>query len=103
MRRALVALTAGGLVLAGVAGPALATPGGGSELVFSTSDRQFDRGIDNQGWWSANVANSDANENYSAGFFAGRLYRDFFTFDLRSLRGTVVAARLSVRVFGMSG
>lgn len=73
-------------------------------ITFNTSDRQFDRGVDNQGWWSATGPNVNTNDNY----FAGSTCRDstcsaidqtrnFFTFDLASLSGTVVSATLELR------
>ena len=35
----------------------------GEILIFSTSDSQFDPGVDNQGWWSDTASNYDENDN----------------------------------------
>jgi hypothetical protein len=49
---------------------------------FSTSQSEFDPGVRNQGWWSANsvVLNSDSNDNY----IVDSEQRNFFSFDLSS-------------------
>jgi hypothetical protein len=66
-----------------------------TRLAFSTADRQFDNGVDNQGAWS------NQRPAFSGNYIAARnfngTFRNFFTFHLDNLRGNVVAARLVVR------
>lgn len=62
--------------------------------VFHTSDSQFDPGVDNQGWWSDAIHNEDYIDNYLVGWSAGGDHRNFFTFDVSLLRGTVLSASL---------
>lgn len=89
-----LARTLGALALA------LSVPAHAVTLTFHTSDSQFDAGVDNQGWWSDVADNDDANDNYVVGwvseFGTSADYRNFFTFDLSSLTGTVSSARLEV-------
>lgn len=59
---------------------------------LSTSDNRFDVGIDNQGWWSPTLFNTDGNDNYFTGRTGSRLLRDFFTFDLSGLDGCTVSS-----------
>ena len=59
-------------------------------IVFSTSDGQFDVGVDNQGWWSASASNNDSNANYITGegfdvLGNNAVFNGFFTFDLSTL------------------
>jgi hypothetical protein len=65
-------------------------------IIFSTSDSQFDPGVDNQGWWSDTSFNQDNNDNYFTGRDVFTVHRSFFSFDLSLLTGTVVSARLEV-------
>lgn len=72
-------------------------------MVFNTSDNPFHSGSDNQGWWSDTWANSSPTNDYyntsAVGATAIRPaseLRSFFTFDLSSLSGTVVSAKLEV-------
>src|SRR5262245_4364307 len=83
--------------LAVAAGLGLAGAAQGAVFVFDTSDSQFLSGSDNQGWWSATQVNADNNDNYFVGSNSGNLLRNFFTFDLGALSGTVVSAVLEVR------
>jgi dipeptidyl aminopeptidase/acylaminoacyl peptidase len=81
-------------------------PGAARTVVFSTSDSPFTPGARNQGWWNPLVDNSDGNDNYVVGFVPGSEpdqrgeYRNFFTFDLSSLTGRVISARLELTRFG---
>lgn len=77
-------------------------------LVFSTSDRQFDRGVDNQGWWSRTLGNADDNDNYFIGRCSdcnGGVLRNFFTFYLGRLRpeSRVIAATLVLQRYEGEG
>ena len=78
----------------------VAAPVEADVIVFHTSDRPFTAGSDHQGWWSATLANLDANDNYFTGQSPGdHLTRSFFTFDVSSLRldnQTLVSARLEL-------
>ena len=65
--------------------------------VFNTSDSQFDVGVDNQGWWSSGRAGRDTLSNYVVGRSFGKEFRNFFTFDLSSLSGTVISANLELK------
>ena len=66
--------------------------------IFSTSDNQFDPGVDNQGWWSTTMSNYDENDNYSAGMDTqGNNPRNFFTFDLSALSLPVISATLELQ------
>ncbi len=60
-----------------------------STVTFSTSESQFDPGIDNQGWWSDTWRNDNINDNYFTGYISNgansHMTRNFFTFDLSSL------------------
>lgn len=76
------------------------------DQVFRTSDSQFYPGVDNQGWWSPTASNYDGNENYIVGQASAIVgqasaakYRNFFTFDVSSLQGTVVSASLLLTCF----
>jgi Tol biopolymer transport system component len=82
-----------------------AGPGPAPQIeVFSTSGRPFTPGVRNQGWWNwnPNGVNQDHNDNYFVGVSdedEGE-YRNFFTFDLSSLTGQVISARLEITRFG---
>jgi hypothetical protein len=65
---------------------ALSRPATAALIIFNTSDNQLLPGVDNQGWWSATLANVSTNATYFTGESAtGALLRSFFTFDLSSL------------------
>ena len=69
---------------------------------FCTSDSQFLSGFNNQGWWAQNTSGI-ATDNYIVGqLSAMRFFRNFFTFDLSKLRGTVTSAKLELRRFSSS-
>ncbi|MBN1795779.1 MAG: hypothetical protein JW804_03830 [Sedimentisphaerales bacterium] len=69
-------------------------------LAFSTSDNQFNSGIDNQGWWSDTMSNEFITENYAIGVNpTGNYSRNFFTFDLSSLSDAVLSATLQLTRF----
>jgi len=73
-----------------------------STSIFTTSQSQFDPGVDNQGWWSPSGPGPtfDANDNYFLGWTT-IAHRSFFTFDISSLAGeTVTSARLELTRFG---
>jgi hypothetical protein len=85
-----------------------ASPLEGATMIFNTSDSQFDPGVDNQGFWGSTFAGSDASSNYFVGESfqptpAGAIRRNFFTFDLSSLSGTVVSATLEAARFNYAG
>jgi hypothetical protein len=85
---------------------ALQQPAYAAVFTLNTSDNQFDAGIDNQGFWSATLANADNNTNYQTGNSAGSITRSFFTFDLSGLNLSgqqVTSATLQLRRFGYSG
>lgn len=80
---------------------------------LSTSDSQFDRGVDNQGWWATSFRASDRNSNYFVGAClpesdctngpdVERL-RNFFTFDLAAVERRVVGATLVLRRYRGDG
>jgi len=73
-------------------------------MVFSTEEGAFDRGVSNQGWWSATYAAWDDNDNYLTGIdLVGNLVRDFFTFDLSRLDRQAVKAFLVVQRYDTAG
>ena len=74
---------------------------GGGTVTLHTSDSEFHPGTFNQGWWSVPTgsANFDANDNYGIGFDSqspGEDFRNYFTFDLSNVSGTVTSATLNV-------
>ena len=81
------------LIVFGLVG---AAPTRADTFTFNTSDSPFTAGVDNHGWWSATLSATNTNTNYFTGRASGNLLRNFFTFDLSSLTGTVVSARLEV-------
>ena len=86
-------------------GPAPNKRPGPGTVVFSTSQSQFDPGINNQGWWAETTPNLDANDNYIVGPYNGE-YRNFFTFDVSTLGKHVVSATLHLNtatVLGIGG
>ena len=85
---------------------ALHQPASAAVFTFNTSDSQFDPGIDNQGFWSATLANADNNTSYQTGNSAGSVTRSFFTFNLSPLNLSgqqVTSATLELRRYGYSG
>jgi hypothetical protein len=74
--------------------------GGTTQWTFSTRDRQFLPHTSNQGWWSNAHNAKDSNDNYVVGrCCGGGEFRDFFTFALNGLTGTVKSAQLVLRKF----
>ncbi|MDC0937224.1 hypothetical protein OAS39_13145 [Pirellulales bacterium] len=67
--------------------------------IFNTSDSRFDAGVDNQGWWSDTRNANNSSDNYALGSTG----RNFFTFDLGSLAGTVASATLELRRYSYTG
>jgi hypothetical protein len=69
-----------------------------SVLKFTTAQAEFNPGIFNQGWWSTAVSNESTDDNYSVGtdHLDPGIVNNYFTFDLRGLRGAVVGATLSL-------
>jgi hypothetical protein len=77
-----------------------ASGAGATTWVFSTDQSQFRPGTSNQGWWSNQDLTRSSNDNYIVGMCCGAGdHRNFFTFDLSELDGTVVSATLVVRKF----
>lgn len=77
---------------------AVALLSGGSSsaavITISTSDNPLNPGSDNQGWWRNGLANpGSSNDNY----LSTPSRRNYFSFDLSSVSGTVVSATLEVR------
>ena len=81
-----------------------ATAGGTTTWVFSTDQSEFRPGSSNQGWWSNQAITRSSNDNYIVGMCCGGGdLRNFFTFDLSGLDGTVVSATLVIRKFAGKG
>lgn len=77
----------------------LATASHATVMYFDTSQSQFNPGYDNQGWFADTAPNTATNPNYTVGYSpspSAREYRNYFTFDLSSLTGSVVAATLEL-------
>lgn len=96
-----IKVTALTLVLAaalGLAAQAQATP-----ITITTADgTELQPGTPNQGWWaSGNNARLDQNPNYIVGYDTGAAseFRNFFTFDLSTLTGTVTNATLQLSAY----
>lgn len=82
------------------ADPRVTVLGGTTQWVFSTRDRQFLPHTSNQGWWSNVHRATDSNDNYLMGrCCGGGEYRNFFTFHLTGLTGTVTSATLVLRKY----
>jgi hypothetical protein len=73
---------------------------------LNTSAREFNTGVLNQGWWSDFTGNNTYNDNYiialfwtapSSPFQQGNVERNFFTFDLTGISGTIQSATLLLR------
>jgi hypothetical protein len=73
-----------------------APTGDSTTFTFSTSDSSFRGGDANQGWYASRTGAQTASDNYLVGK-GGQLYRNFFTFDLSTLDGSVVSATLRLR------
>ncbi|MEZ6073567.1 MAG: hypothetical protein R3C10_25635 [Pirellulales bacterium] len=71
--------------------------------VYDVSQSSFDPGVKNQGWWSEETDATDDNANYVVMGPDGNAFRNFFTFDLSRLSGTVDTATLRLTRFGFSG
>jgi hypothetical protein len=70
-----------------------------ASYTFNTSDSPFTAGLDNHGWWSPTLPNTNST-NYAAGYTSTSAIRNFFTFDLASLNLSgqrIVSATLEVR------
>jgi hypothetical protein len=74
-----------------------------SVYTLYTSAGEFDSGVLNQGWWSDFGGNNTYNDNYSISlswtadsypYPQGIIIRDFFTFDLSAISGTIQSATL---------
>lgn len=68
-------------------------------FTFTTAQSPFVAGQQNQGWWSDFDPHSPGNDNYLVGFVPSDTYHNFFSFDLSSLTGQVVAANLELHRF----
>jgi hypothetical protein len=78
--------------------PRVSVAGGTTQWVFSTRDRRFLPHTSNQGWWSNTHRATDSSDNYLTGrCCGGGEYRNFFTFHLTGLTGTVTSATLVLR------
>jgi hypothetical protein len=75
-----------------------------TQWTFSTRDRRFLPHTSNQGYWGNHAKAEDGNDNYVVGRCcgAGEL-RDFFTFYLGGLQGTVVSATLVLQKYSGRG
>jgi hypothetical protein len=82
------------------ADPRVTVGSGTTQWVFSTRDRQFLPHTSNQGWWSNVHRATNSNDNYLTGrCCGGGEYRNFFTFHLTGLTGTVTSATLVLRKY----
>jgi hypothetical protein len=77
---------------------AIASTASATAITVTTAHSTFDRGIKNQGWWSAVAlhTNSDNNDNYLTGNYASNDLRSFFTFDLSQIAGTITSATVRI-------
>lgn len=66
-------------------------------FIASTSDSQFDPGLDNQGALAPNLPSSTSNANYFAGQQGSTAFRNYFIFDLTSLDSEATSATLELR------
>ena len=73
-----------------------AAPTRADTFTFNTSDSQLHRRCRQPRMVVRNAGNTNDSPNYSTGKTGTHLLRNFFTFDLSSLTGTVVSARLEV-------
>lgn len=73
-------------------------------LVVTTAQSPFTPGTLNQGWYSPHAEfNADTNDNYLAAAEPDGEYRNFFTFDLSSVRAAVSSAVLEAQRHGSRG
>jgi hypothetical protein len=78
----------------------------GTVVTYDTSQGEFTPGTQNQGWWSPNDGNADANDNIAVGSLAIPPtvfeFNDFFTFDLGGIIAAdpVVSATLRINDVG---
>jgi hypothetical protein len=85
-------------------GPWVTTRAGTTQWVFSTRDRRFLPHTSNQGWWSNTHDASNDNDNYSVGrCCGGGEFRNFFTFHLTGLTGSVISATLVLQKYDGRG
>jgi hypothetical protein len=84
----------------------LATVRASTVYTLDTSADEFNTGVLNQGWWSDFGGNNTYNDNYAIALFwtapsypyqQGIVERDFFTFDLSGISGTIQSATLLLR------
>lgn len=78
-------------------------------IVLTTSQSQFDPGVNNQGWWRAEpgvgAGNVDSNDWYFTGETSLGVFRGFLTFDLSALTASdnIIGAVLNLTRFLSSG
>jgi len=74
-----------------------------TKWTFSTRDAGFTGSA--QGWWSSTERSTRSNRNYIVGrcCHSGGSFRNYFTFDLSTLTGTVVLATLVLRRYSGKG
>jgi hypothetical protein len=78
--------------------------GGTTHWVFTPRERQFLPHTSNQGWWSNTHNATNDNDNYTVGrCCGGGEFRNFFTFHLTGLTGTVVSATLVLKRYDARG
>jgi hypothetical protein len=71
---------------------------------FTPRERQFLPHTSNQGWWSNTHDATNDNDNYTVGrCCGGGQFRNFFTFHLTGLTGTVVSATLVLKKYDARG
>ncbi len=83
----------------------VASPAAAGTLDLFTFESQVIPGVNNQGWWSATLANDASNDNFFVGRefdnlhhgTSGNILRDYFNFDLSAVTGSVVSATLFLR------
>ena len=79
-------------------------PVGPHTQIFDTATSPFVPDTPNQGWWSTDNDNYPLNANYVVGGqCGGSEFRNFFTFDLRSLDKRIVSASLRINTREMVG
>ncbi|WP_332879014.1 PEP-CTERM sorting domain-containing protein [Massilia sp. S19_KUP03_FR1] len=77
---------------------AVASTASATAITVTTAQSTFDRGVNNQGWWSAVASNpsTDSNDNYFTGNNGANEVRSFFTFDLSQIAGTITSATMRI-------
>lgn len=93
------------LILAATAALSLAAAAQAATYTIGTDEGLVSAGRDNQGWWRADVGNSNSNnDNYITGVSGSSEFRSYFTFDLSSISGeTVTGATIELRRYNQSG